>query len=203
MTPLHMDIYVYKTHLSRIQTFLLFIALIIVSGCAKNEEKLQVEPTAVPEITTAYLLEHRIISYQPKYQEKIIATLPYEIKTFDESYLLYLVARIPDKNSSALLKTKEPHYYLWLERRADNWRDFVAVYSAKIAPLKIDAHYSTIRQGHYYKEYTIHFTLEQLSSVQDSGLDLLLVNQQSLTSTINIPSPYIKAFLEMIAQTSQ
>ncbi|MGB5964314.1 MAG: hypothetical protein WBF77_07560 [Sulfurimonadaceae bacterium] len=192
----------YKTDLSQIQTFLLlFITLIIVSGCAKNEEKLQVEPTAVPEITTAYLLEHRIISYQPMYREKIIATLPYEIKTFDEGYLLYLIARIPDKNSSVLLKTKKPRYYLWLERRADNWRDFVAVFSAKIKPLKINAHYSTIRQGHYYKEYTIDFTLEQLSSVQDSGLDLLLVNQQNLTSTINIPSPYIKAYLEMIAQT--
>ena len=198
-----MDIGVYKTHLSRIQTFLLFISLIIVSGCTKNEEKLQVEPTVVPEITTAYLLEHRIISYQPKYQEKIIATLPYEIKTFDESYLLYLVARIPDKNSSALLKTKEPHYYLWLERRADNWRDFVVVHSDSVTPLTINAHYSSIRQGHYYKEYTIDFTLEQLSSVQDSGLDLLLVNQQNLTSTINIPSLYIKAYLEMIAQTSQ
>ena len=198
-----MDIGVYKTHLSRIQTFLLFISLIIVSGCTKNEEKLQVEPTVVPEITTAYLLEHRIISYQPKYQEKIIATLPYEIKTFDESYLLYLIARIPDKNSSALLKTKEPHYYLWLERRADNWRDFVVVHSDSVTPLTINAHYSSIRQGHYYKEYTIDFTLEQLSSVQDSGLDLLLVNQQNLTSTINIPSLYIKAYLEMIAQTSQ
>ncbi|MEN8147164.1 MAG: hypothetical protein ABFR02_06060 [Campylobacterota bacterium] len=188
----------HKTHLSKIQIFLLIITLFIISGCAKKDEKLQVEPTPVPEITTAYLLEHRIIAYEPKYQEKIIATLPYEIKTFDESYLIYLVARLPDKNGSALLKTKNPRYYLWLERRADNWRDFIAVYSTGAAPLKINAHYSAIREGHYYKEYTIDFTLQQLRSVQESGIDLILINKQNIRSTLSLPKHYIKAFLKML-----
>lgn len=193
----------YKTHLSKTRIFLLLVSLIIISGCAKNEAKLQVEPTAVPEITAAYLLEHRIISYQPRYQEKIVTTLPYEIKTFDENYLIFLVAHLPYANNTALLKAAQPRYYIWLERRADNWRDFIAVYSQQLAPLKINSHYSAIRQGHFYKEYTIDFTLEQLSYVQDSGLDLLLVNQQNLVSEIDIPSLYIKAYLEMIAQASQ
>ena len=197
-----MDIGVYKTHLSKIQIFSLIIILFIISGCAKNEEKLQAEPTPVPEITTAYLLEHRIIAYEPKYQEKIIATLPYEIKTFEESYLLYLVARIPDQNGTALLKAKGPHYYLWLERRADSWRDFVAVRSASVAPLAINAHYSAIRQGHYYKEYTIDFTLQQLRSVQENGVDLTLINRQNNSSTVSLPKHYIKAFLKMIEKPS-
>lgn len=198
-----MDICVYKTDLFQVQTFLLFISLIIVSGCAKHEEKLQAEPKPLPEITTAYLLEHRIIAYEPKHHEKIIATLPYEIKTFEESYLIYLIARIPDKISNTPLKVNEPRYYLWLERRADNWRDFVAVRSTRLSSLTIHPHYSSIRQGHYYKEYTIDFTLEQLSHVQDRDLDILLINQQNDRSMITIPSLYIKAYLEMIAQSSQ
>ncbi|MDA3946879.1 MAG: hypothetical protein PF439_09400 [Helicobacteraceae bacterium] len=164
---------------------------------------LTVESTTVPEITTAYLLEHRIISYLPKYHEKIISTLPYEIKTFDDDYLLYLIARVPDENSSSLTKANEPHYYLWFERRADNWRDFMAVDSEKITSLKINSHYSAIRQGHFYQEYTIDFTLDQLYLVQDTGMDLLLINKQNVTSTINIPSFYIKAYLEMVTQNSQ
>jgi len=204
MTPLHMDIDVYKTDLSRLQLFLLLITLVMLSGCAEKEEMLQVESAAeVPEITTAYLLKHRIISYEPKYHEKIIATLPYEIKTFDESYLIYLIARIPDKNSTVQLKTRVPHYYLWLERRADNWRDFVAVQSAIATSLTIKPHYSTIREGRYYKEYTIDFTLEQFRSAEDSGVKLMLINQQNQRSTITIPSLYIKAYLEMIKQSSQ
>ncbi len=199
-----MDIYVFKTDLSRLQIFLLFITLVTLSGCAEKEEMLQVKPAAdLPEITTAYLLEHRIISYEPTYHEKIIATLPYEIKTFDEGFLIYLIARIPDKNSSTHLKTRVPRYYLWLERRADNWRDFVAVRSAIASPLTIKPHNSTIRQGHYYKEYTIDFTLKQFMYAEDSGVKLTLVNQQNQTSTIIIPSLYIKAYLEMIRESSQ
>ena len=197
-----MDLGVNKTDLSRVQTFLLLVMLVIVGGCAKHEQKLQVAPAIMPEITTAYLLKHRIISYEQKNQEKVMAILPYEIKTFDESYRLYLIARIPDTNNSTMTEIRKPHYYLWIERKADNWRDFVAVRS-NISPVKINAHFSSIRDGHYFKQYSIDLTLDQLSSVQDSGLNFLLFNQKNITSTIALPSLYIKAYLEMIAQASQ
>ncbi len=193
----------YKTDRSQVYTLLLFITLLIISGCTKDIEKPQAEPAALPEITTAYLLEHRIIAYEPKQHEKIVATLPYEIKTFDESYLIYLVARLPDNNSSEKTNAKSPRYYLWLERRAANWRDYVVARSPNMPPVKIKAHYSNIRQGQYYEEFTIDFRLEQLSYVKESGLELLLINQQYLTSTITIPSLYIKAYLEMIENASQ
>ena len=197
-----MDVSVSQTFHLLLQTFVLLFTMSILFGCTQEAKKPVPPSVTLPEITTAYLLEHRIIAYEPKYQEKIIATLPYEIKTFDESYLTYLVARIPDKNSSVLLQPKGPRYYLWLERRADNWRDFVTVRSASIAPLTINAHYSAIRQGHYYKEYTIDFTLQQLRSVQKSGIELTLINRQNISSTVSLPKHYIKAFLKMLEKPS-
>ncbi len=192
-----------KTHLSNILTALLFIALSIFNGCAEHKETVQARAEAVPDITAAYLLEHRIISYEPRYLEKVITTLPYEIKTFDESYVIYLVARLPDKNSTAIWKVKEPHYYLWLERRSNNWRDFTTVYATGLNALTINSHYSAIRQGKYYKEYTINLSLEQLSAVQDSGLELVLINQHGIRSTVTVPGDYVKAYLEMLPPSTQ
>ena len=192
-----------KTHLSYKLTALLFIILFIFNGCAEHEETVQPKAVDVPEITTAYLLEHRIISYEPRYGEKVLNTLPYEIQNFDENYVIYLVARLPDGNSTSVWKAKEPHYYLWLERRSGNWRDFTTVEAAGLGKLKIDSHYSAIRQGNFYKEYTINFGLEQLLAVKDSGLELVLINQQGVKSTVTIPSVYLKAYLKMLPLSSQ
>lgn len=191
-----------KTHLSYLLTAI-FVTLLFINGCANHQETIPVAPAAVPDIDTAYLLEHRIISYEPRYQEKIITTLPYEIRNFDESYIMYLVARLPDGNSTSVLSSKEPHYYLWLERRSNNWRDFTTAQAAGLGTLKIDSHYSAIRQGHFYKEYTIKFRLDQFFAVQDSGLELVLMNQQGVKSTITVPGVYIQAYLEMLPATSQ
>ncbi len=193
---------VFRTHLVSIRTLVLCTALFIMQGCTRHSEAVRVEPTTLPEITTAYLLEHRIIAYEPTYHEKIIATLPYEIKTFDEDYLIYLVARLPEEQSDSVLKTKGPHYYLWLERRADNWKDFSVAYTEELGILKLSSYYSSIREGHYYKEYTVDFTLEQLDSLQDLGLTLLLVNPKNERSRITLPSSYIKAYLEMLPKST-
>lgn len=191
-----------KTHLSHLLTAL-FVALFFINGCADHNETLEVTPAAAPEISTAYLLEHRIISYDPKYREKVIHTLPYEIKKFDESYIIYLVARLPDSNSTTVWKAKEPHYYLWLERSSDNWRDFTTVKATALGELKIDSNYSSIREGRFYKEYTIDFTLEQLYTIKGPGLELVLKNQQGVESTVSIPSLYIEAYLQMLPRPSQ
>ena len=176
----------------------LLLSLFLSSGCSQHSDEVSPLPESVPEITTEYLLEHRIISYAPKYHEKVITTLPYEIQTFEENYLLFLVARLPDANSTAIIKITEPHYYLWLERRSDNWRDFVAVYSRQLPALEIKGHYSSIRNGKYYKDYTIDFTLQQLSKVKNSGLAVTLINNKKERSTIDIPKHYIQAFLKML-----
>ncbi len=188
-----------KIFLFQVEIFFLFV--LFFNGCT-TAEKHAPAPLPPPQVTTAYLLEHRIISYEPKYQEKVIATLPYEIVRFDESYLLYLVARIPDENRSAVFVKTEPHYYLWLERKAESWRDFTEVHAVKIDSLRINAHFSAIRKGVFYKEYTVDFTLEELEYVQDSGLDLLLINQNNDTSEIALPSHYVKAFLKMVETPS-
>jgi hypothetical protein len=195
--PLSNGCYVTKIFLSQVKTFSLFFIILLFNGCT-TVKKTEPAPLPLPQITTAYLLAHRIISYEPKYQETIIATLPYEIINFDESFQLNLVARIPDENRSPVFVTTGPRYYLWLERKAQSWLDFTEVHSVMIAPLKINAHFSAIRKGVFYKEYTIDFTIEQLEQVQDSGLDLLLINENSNTSEIALPSYYIKAFLKML-----
>jgi hypothetical protein len=187
--------------LSQVKTFFLIFIVLLFNGCTTAQKPAPAVPPP-PQITTAYLLEHRIISYEPKYQEKIIATLPYEIVRFDESFQLNLVARIPDENRSAVFVSKEPRYYLWLQRKSDNWRDFTEVHAVNIASLQINAHFSAIRKGVFYKEYSIDFTLEQLQHVQGSGLDLLLINQNNDTSEIALPSHYIKAFLKMLETRS-
>ena len=176
----------------------LLLSLLLSSGCSQHSDEVPPLPESMPEITTDYLLKHRIISYAPKYHEKVITTLPYEIQTFDENYLLFLVARLPDANSTAVIKITEPHYYLWLERRSESWRDFVTVYSRQLPTLTIKAHYSSIRNGKYYKDYTIDFTLQQLHKVQENGFAVTLVNKQNHRSTIELPKHYIEAFVKML-----
>jgi len=189
---------VYQTIKLTTVMFTSLLILLLSFGCSQHHENPLPASETVPEITTEYLLEHRIISYAPKYHEKVITTLPYEIQTFEENYLLFLVARLPDANSTALMKITEPRYYLWLERRSESWRDFVAVYSRQLPSLAIKAHYSSIRSGKYYKDYTIDFTLQQLHKVQESGLAVTLVNIQNHRSTIELPKHYIEAFVKML-----
>ncbi len=197
-----MDIAVSRTVYLQLQACILFITIAMFSGCAQHTEKPLPAPEPLPEITADYLLEHGIISYAPEFHERIIATLPYEIVTFDESYLMYLIARLPDPDSQAHFRRTKASYYLWLQRKSGGWRDFTAVYSAHMPDLKIHPHYSSIRNGLFYKNYTIDIKLEALQKVQESGADLTLVNSQNIRSTITIPADYIKAFLEMLKSPS-
>jgi len=190
-----------KTFHAHVLRLLILFTLALLLGCSA-EKRPQPTTTPPPEITADYLLKHRIIAYAPKFHETVIATLPYEIKTFKETYLLYLVARIPDTQSDVLLKPAKPRYYLWLERRSDGWLDFTAVHAPNLTPLTIASHYSAIREGRFYQEYTIDFTLEQLYSLQSSGLELLLINKDNETSTVTLPKHYIVAFLKMVEESS-
>jgi hypothetical protein len=189
-----------KTFHAHVQKLFFFFTLTLLLGC--SAEKTPQPTTTPPQITADYLLKHRIIAYAPRFHETVITTLPYEIKRFKEEYLLYLVARIPDPTSNALLKPSKPRYYLWLERRSDGWLDFTAVHTPNLTPLTIASHFSAIRQGRFYKEYTIDFTLEQLYSLQSSGLELSLINKNNETSSVTLPKHYIVAFLKMLEETS-
>ena len=190
-----------KTFHAHVQKLFYFFTLSLLFGC--SAEKTPQPMTTPPEITSEYLLKHRIITHDPKFHETVITTLPYEIKRFKESYRLYLVARIPDAEREVFLKPAKPRYYLWLERRSDGWLDFTSVHAPNLTPLTIASHYSAIRHGRFYKEYTIDFTLGQLYSLQASGLELLLINKNDDTSTVTLPKHYITAFLKMLEETPE
>jgi len=179
------------------QYTILIFTIFLLQACADKELMLPppAEPVKLPKITTEYLLKNRIISYAPQFHEKILTTLPYEIENFEEHYRFHLVARVPDAEAPRDL---QPKFYLWLVRYADNWRDFVAVYAENRTPLLIKPHYSNIRQGVFYEEYTIDLSLEQLKSVREKGLSLTLINAAHIRSEIFLPPEYIQAFLEII-----
>ncbi len=180
------------------ETLLLLLPLYLLSGCAGQVPKAPEEPPAAPEITESYLLDHRITLPLPGGKETLVSTLPYEIVNFDESYRLRLVAQLPADRDDMNGTDKAPHCYLWFERKAKNWRDFTRVYAVQFSPLTLEPHFSTIRQGTFYKEYTVDFSRRQLVSVQHEGLELLLVNPQNITSTITLPALYVRAFLKMV-----
>ena len=176
----------------------LFITLVLfsINGC-KEPVDIPEQTTAVPlpEVTTAYLFEHRIIAHMPTFGEKVISTLPYETTTFDEDYIFYLVARFPDPNSSALTKRTTTRYYLWLERTSKGWLDFTQAYSKELGRFAVVGHNSTIRSGRFYKNYTIDLTLAQIEYVRKRGLTLQLYGKNTKPSTIYLPKEYIQAFL--------
>ena len=188
---------VYKRYL---QYLLLFIMFIFLQACSQKHLEPLPPQTEPPEITTAYLLEHRIISYAPQFHEKILSTLPYEMENFGERYRFHLIARVPDTSASNPVKK---HYYLWLVRYADSWRNFTAAYSSALGELKIEPHYSNIRQGVFYEEYTIDFTLQQLKKLQKQGLSLTLLNNAHVHSEIFLPPEYLQAFLELIKEQEE
>ena len=176
-------------------SLLITLVLLIISGCREPIEIPEPTPAQLPKITTDYLFEHRIIAYAPTFGEKVISTLPYEIATFDEDYIFYLVARLPDANSFTQTKRTNPHYYLWLERTSKGWLDFTHGYSKKLGRFIVIGHNSSIRSGKFYKNYTIDLSLSQIEHVDNSGVTFHLYNNNGKSSTIHLPKEYIKAFL--------
>ena len=174
---------------------LITLLLVSISGCEELVEIPEPTPVTYPEVTTDYLFEHRIIAYMPTFGEKVISTLPYEITTFEEDYVFYLVARLPDTNSSAQTKRTKTRYYLWLERTSKGWLDFTQAYSDKLGRFTIIGHNSSIRSGRFYKNYTIDLNLSQIEYVRKSGLTFRLYNRNEKSSTIHLPKEYIEAFL--------
>ena len=176
----------------------LFITLVLfsINGC-KEPVDIPEQTTAVPlpEVTTAYLFEHRIIAHMPTFGEKVISTLPYETTTFDEDYIFYLVARLPDPHSTAQTKRTSTRYYLWLERTSNGWLDFTQAYSNELGRFVIVGHNSSIRSGRFYKDYTIDLSLSQIEYVRKRGLTLQLYGKNTKPSTIYLPKEYIQAFL--------
>jgi hypothetical protein len=176
----------------------LFITLVLfsINGC-KEPVDIPEQTTAVPlpEVTTAYLFEHRIIAHMPTFGEKVISTLPYETTTFDEDYIFYLVARLPDPHSTAQTKRTSTRYYLWLERTSNGWLDFTQAYSNELGRFVIVGHNSSIRSGRFYKDYTIDLSLSQIEFVRNKGLTFHLYNNNAQSSTIFLPKEYIEAFL--------
>lgn len=177
----------------------LLISILLLGGCTPHVKKTKPTVQQIPDITAAYLFEHRIISYRASQQMTTVATLPYEILTFDERYTLHLVAQFSDANSSATANTKKrSNYYLLIQRQSDNWRDFTHVEAKEISNLKIESLDSHIRHGNFFKFYSIDFSKEQLLTLKNSELTLTLSNDHGFQSLLKMPKNYIEAFLQII-----
>ena len=163
-------------------------------GCANKIVAPSPIPKVKPQITASYLFEHRIIAQRPLVHEKTITTLPFEIKTFDETYILSLIAEIPTD-----VKTeKRPTYYLWIQRQANNWQEYKYVYSAQVSDLTLTSPYSGIREGVFYTNYVITLTYAQLQKLRKEDLYLTLTNTQQGRTLIELPQVYLEAFFMMI-----
>ena len=180
----------------------MFLILLSINGCTKLSKIPEPTPVEYPEVTSDYLFEHSIITYAPAFGEKVVATLPYETANFNEDYIFYLVAHLPDPNSSAQTKRTKRRYYLWLERTSTGWLDFTQAYSNELGRFAIVGHNSSIRSGEFYKNYTMDLSLAQIEQVRDSGLTLQLHNKNGQSSTIYLPKEYIQAFLLVLKTNS-
>jgi len=181
---------------------MIVITFILFNGCSQPvAAPLPHVDKKLPTITAHYLFEHRIVSHNPLLQTEYIATLPYEIRTFDESYRLYLVANFKTAHQSLKTTIKEPSYYLRVERNAKNWRDFTQVYSPSLTSLVLESHDSHIRQGQFYKNYTIALSKKQLLASRKRGFRVTLTNRHKDQSLLALPKTYVEAFLMMIDET--
>lgn len=175
-------------------SFLLLVFTLLMQGCANKTVAPNPTPQVKPQITASYLFEHRIISQRTLIHKKTLTTLPFEIKTFDETYILNLIAEIPTD-----AKTEEqPTYYLWIQRQAKNWQDYTHVYSAQVSDLTLTSPYSGIREGTFYTNYVITLTYEQLQKLKNEDLYLTLTNTQKGKTLIELPQVYLEAFVMMI-----
>jgi len=172
---------------------LLTVLTLFFYGCA-DKSVVAPTPKVKPEITVSYLFEHRIISHSPSRDTTLLATLPFEIKTFDETYIINLLAQMP----TASHKDKRPRYLISIQRQASDWQEYRYVYSQQAADLTLKSPYSGIRHGIFYTNYVVGLTYEQLIKLQNSDLYLTLSNTRKGRTLIELPKIYIQAFVMMI-----
>ncbi len=176
-------------------SILLLLITIGTLGCAEKMPQPVPEQKPAPEITIAYLVKNRIISDAPKFRAKVVATLPFEVITFEESFLLNLAAQIPDTNTSSF----KSDYYLRLERRGhDNWRDYKWIISPQLKEPTLQASFSSVRQGLFYEDYTVDLDYQDLKQVSDKDLQLTFINKQHQSAYLILPSKYVKAFIKIV-----
>ena len=182
-----------KSLLSSTSFLLLILLSLFLYGCA---EKKVVAPTpkVKPEITATYLFEHRIISYSPSRDKVVITTLPFEIKTFNETYILNLVAQMLTDSQS----DKNPQFYISVQRQASDWQKYKYVYSEQTNNLTLNSSSSGIRNGIFYTNYTIDLSYKQLVLLQNSDFYLTLSNTHNGKTLIELPQVYIQAFILMV-----
>ena len=179
-----------------IRTFTLLLLITIGAvGCAEKVQQPAPEQKPTPEITVAYLVKNRIISDAPQFRAKIVATLPFEVITFEESFLLNLTAQIPETNTS----DSKSDYYLRFECRGhNNWRNYKWVISPQLRAPTLQASFSSVRHGVFYENYTIELDYQQLKQISDKDLQLTFINKQHQSAYLVLPSKYVKAFIKII-----
>jgi len=177
-------------------TFTLILLITIgTAGCAEKVPQPEPKQQPVPEITVAYLVKNRIISDAPQFRAKVVATLPFEVITFEESFLLNLTAQIPESNTS----DSKPDYYLRFERRGhDNWRNYKWVISPQLEQPTLQASFSSVRQGLFYEDYTVDLNYQQLKQRSDQDLQLTFINKNHQSVYLILPSKYLKAYIKIV-----
>lgn len=169
---------------------LLIIFLLTLQGCSQKSASAAAQPVMEEAVTETYLFEHRIIAYAPELHERRVTTLPFERIMFDERFSLHLVG--------LLHEDRDDLFYLWVERRADAWREYTTAYVRHIGRLPLERHFSRIRHGQFYEEYSVDLRLEQIRRFETSGLKVTLSNAKGEHSTLTLPPAYVKAFVKIV-----
>ena len=161
------------------------------SGSASPETKNVLKKT---KITADYLFEHRIVTNEAKINKHIMTTPPFEVIDFDEQFLVYLIVqRVNIKGT----KDNGPRYHIYIERTATDWLDYTQAYATHLGRFEIQSHFANIRQGRFFKSYTIALVEGQFQRLDNTPLTFVVSTKIGQQKQITIPTVYVEAYIKM------
>ena len=167
--------------------------MLLVLGCSSNDKPEAKNTIKKSKITADYLFEHRIVTKEAKIDKHIVTTPPYEIVDFDEQFLVYLmVQRVRLKSA----KDTSTRYYIYIERTAQDWLDYTQAYSRNLGNFEVQSHFANIRQGRFFKSYSLTLTESQFKQLGTGPLTFTVSTKIAQQKRIRIPSVYVKAFVK-------
>ncbi len=175
-------------------SFILF-SMLLISGCSISKETQVKKEAKQVKLTAAELFEHRIVTNESKIKKYAVSTPPYERIDFDQQFLVYLMAQ---RVTDARAKDSKTHYYIWIERTSGAWLDFTQAYSQELGRLEIQSHFANIRNGRFFKSYTLEIRPDQMKRLQEGSLKVQVTTKLGDQATITLPRTYVQAFLQII-----
>ena len=166
----------------------------LISGCS-SEKNLEVNNVSKKtNITADYLFEHRIVTNEAKIHKHIMTTPPFEVVDFDEQFLVYLIVQRVNIEGN---KDNGPRYHIYIERTASDWLDYTQAYATHLGRFEIQSHFANIRQGRFFKSYTLALVEGQFQRLDNSALTFVVATKIGQQKRITIPAVYIEAYLKM------